>query len=667
MTKPKNTANNESKADIKSETVQVTSPAGDNTTPLAEDWHTLSRTASELGVSVSWLESFCVKHQLTIRKTKNPHYSSASPMKLIEINALNRCFAAEPEALANAQKRSKRARKASVTVAIREKQRVLEAQRRLGEVTQLVESLGPLESSLFWFGQITYSENRRQFIVGASWELLGEFLASGGALFQSKKNVFWRFPFGLEVSMPRQLLKNWPWIQLLPQADNSLASENSESTVTIRKPFGKREVIKTFDESMVHYHFLKSFADLTNRTSVIPTQAYSIRADKQIDRDLGQLFVYSGNEIWERFHITNHDAKIWKHNQFSAQQALAYTACGIGVGEARSFAEVGLDILKEPNVILLWKDDLYRLKDWIFHGINAQFALQWENAGFSPEEGAIWSELKVPPRVAAVLAGRNDHGFSLHPQQFQELITNLQQIRELKSKRNQISDHLISLLSIGLSFEDIESVLLRFHTRDLLNRRCLELLLYLLHKKMPISIASDSIMQLAELAERTNMRAERMEHILQLVARLWENRPNMEMRTLIAWASSKINVETALRLIDLGVSVQEAKQYKTLFRRSPKTTKTVFSRIANGEALDYIVKSYQSTKKKKKKQEASRKTWAIFFRVNAQLIPPDFVPFDPATVKSFQTGQTPVPEYILNRWDKTNKIPKWAISLGLGR
>jgi hypothetical protein len=658
MTKP----NNESKADIKPETAQVTSSAGGNTTPLAEDWHTLSRSASELGVSVTWLESFCVKHRLTIRKAKNPHYSSASPMKLIEINALNRCFAAEPEALANAQKRSNRARKASATVAIREKQKLTEAQRRLAESGLIVKSLGSLEESLFWFGHIVYSGNYRQVVDNASWELLGRFLASGGKLFQSEKTVFWQFSSGLGVYVPRQLLKIWPWVCLLPHielAEFAVTDDRSESTVTIRRPFGKTETVKTVDSQVACHRFLEAFG----KTDAISPGELNEPSERPEDN------------IWVRFNIAPHDAKIWKHHQFSAQQALAYTACGIGVGEARSFAEVGLDILKEPNVILLWKDDLYRLKDWIFHGINAQFALQWENAGFSPEEGAIWSELKVPPRVAAVLAGRNDHGFSLHPQQFQELITNLQQIRELKSKRNQISDHLISLLSIGLSFEDIESVLLRFHTRDLLNRRCLELLLYLLHKKMPISIASDSIMQLAELAERTNMRAERMEHILQLVARLWENRPNMEMRTLIAWASSKINVETALRLIDLGVSVQEAKQYKTLFRRSPKTTKTVLSRIANGEALDYIAKSFQRPKKpkvpKKPKKvgestRASRRAWAEFFRVNAQLIPPDFGPFDRAVIKSFQTGRSPVPEYILNRWNETNQIPRWAISLGLG-
>ncbi len=642
----KNITDNKANTNANLETDHSPGTVSSNSTPLAEDWHTLSRTASNLGVGIVWLENFCKKHQLTIRKARNPHYSSASPMRLIELNALKRCFAAEPEALANAQKRSNRARKASVTVAIREKQRVLEAQRRLGEVTQLVESLGPLESSLFWFGQMVHSENRQRFIVGASWELLGGFLASGGKLFQSEKTVFWQFPSGLGVYVPRQLLKNWPWLCLLPHielAELAVNNDRSESTVTIRRPFGKTETVKTVDSQVAYHRFLEAFG----------------KTDTISPSELNELSACPEDDIWMRFNITTHDAKIWKRFKFTAHQALAYTACGIGVGEARSFAEVGLDIQKDPNVILLWKDDLYRLRDWIFHGMNAQVALQWENVGFSPEEGAVWNELKVSPSNAAVLAGQNIQGFSVHPQQVKELITNLEQIWELKSKRNQIGDHLILLLSIGQSFEDIESVLLRLHSRNFLNRRYLEILTYLLYEQIPISIASDLIMQ---LPAETSIDAE---HILRSAAWLWENRPNMEICTLMAWASSGINVETTLQLIDLGVSVQQAKQYKTLFRRSPKTTKNVLSRIANGEALDDIAKTYRNPKKQKKTQKASRTAWANFFHVNAQLIPPDFGPFDREVVKSFQTGRTPVPEYILKRWSETNQPPRWARSLGI--
>ncbi len=640
-----------------SETSQSSNSLGtvsnDDASPT-EDWHTLSRTASELGVGVTWLESFCKRHQLTIRKAKNPHYSSASPMKLIELNALNRCFAAEPEALANAQKRSRRARKASVTVATREKQRFVEAQQRLGEVAQLVESLGPLESSLFWFGQMAYSKNRQRFIVGASWELLGGLLASGGTLSQTKENTFWQFPSGLEMCIPRQLLKDWRWIDLLPYADRFTANENSESTVIIHEPFGRVKTVKAFDASTVHYYFLKSFATWTNRTSIISTQAYSTRFDEQVDEELSQLFVYPGNEIWERLHMTSRDAEIWQRHQFTAQQALAYIACGIGVGEAISFSEVGLDILKLPIFIIKWRNDLYRLGEWRAHGLNALFATLWANAGFSPEEGAAWNELKILPNDAAILAGHNIQGFSVHPQQVKELITNLEQIRELKFKRKQISGYLVMLLSRDRSFEDIEPVLLRLHSRDLLDSRYLRMFSHLLDNQIPILIASDLMMQ---LPAKTNIDARR---ILQSAAWLWKSRPNLETRTLIEWSSIDIKVETSLQLIDLGVSVQEAKQYRALFNRSPKTTKNVLSRIANGEALDDIAKSYQSTKKKKKKQEANRRAWAEFFRVSVQLIPPDFGPFDPVAVKSFQTGQAPVPEYILNKWNETNKIPRWA-------
>ncbi len=654
----KSTASNKSNNSIEPATDQSPGAVSSDATPPAEDWHTLSRTASEFGVSVTWLESFCVKHQLTVRQVKNPHYSSASPMRLIELNAVKRYFATEPDALIDAQKRSKRARRASATAATREKQKALEAQRRLGEVTQLVESLGPLEASLFWFGQMTYSENQRQFIVGASWELLGGLLASGGTLSRTEENALWQFPSGLEVRMPCQLLKNWRWISLLSRADHSAASENSESTVTIRRPFGRMETVKTFDASIVHHNFLKSFADWTNRTSVIPTRAYSIRSDEQMDRELGQLFAYSGNEIWERFHITTHDAEIWKRHQFSAQRALAYIACGIGVGEARSFAEVGLDILKGPDLIVRWRDDLYRLKEWQAYGLDVRSASLWTDAGFSPDDGAQWSRLDVPPDSAAIL--RMPGGYHIRPPQYAELLASLERVHELGKRRKEVSDHVRVLLSRKQTFDDVKFILLNLHANGSLDRRHLRMISHLLHEQMPISIAFNLMMQLPAEAGAN------AEHILRSAAWLWENRPNMGSRALIDWASCGIKVETALQLIDFGVSVQQAKQYRALFNRSPKTTKNVLSRIANGEALGDIAETYRSTKKKKKAQEARRIIWAEFFRVNAQLIPPGFGPFDREVVKSFQTGRAPVPEYILKRWGETNQLPRWARSLGLG-
>ncbi len=612
-----------------------------------KQWVTVRRIANELGVSATWLERFCNSTGIVIREATNPYYRSSAPMRLVERNELSAVLGEHSDELAAAQKRSAAGRKAVATTRSREETQLDTARREFEDMARVVESFGSLETALFWLGALNGTVT---IPTEQAWSLLGGCLASGGRLTRSSHLIIWQLPSGIEIAIAQQMVKEWGWTTLLPEAKDVVV--HTGANVVLRAPFGRERKIRVVKVPEAYKHFQDAVVRWMDDQRTIAERTWG-------------AFSALGSEdcTWAKLSFSPHEAAIWRQAGIDPYHALVCIASGIGVSEASELTLFDLDVIRNAILVEIWRGRLDYLRSWMNSGFNARDAVMWDKVLGVPELASMWRNLGVHPSSAALLSGFNRVGYQVSPEQFATLLAQVCIIRGGTVKGGDVAEALLKLIAVGIEVPLAEKIIVQLYTHKCFNNKCIENITELAFLKVPARIASE----LAIRIEKTT--PNNRSFSMSMVAEYWRAMPNEEPEVVLDWVRARAGSEMVIRLRELGITPAQFVSHRQLFKSSKES---VLTRLEKGENLADILASpppaYEQwcarrrarKERKQRRRAAARARWAMFFDVPVTAVPQGIGGCTAVAREAYRTGRASVPASVLEAWRKQGSAPSWA-------